>query len=35
MCLSKCPVFPVETGLNMDISGHVEDALGRVLGQVP
>ena len=34
MCLSQCPVSPVETGQDMDFSGHFEDALGRVLGQV-
>ena len=35
MCLSRCRVSPVKTGKNMDFSGHFEDALARVLGQVP
>ena len=35
MCLSQYPVSPVKTGQAMDFSGHFEDALGRVLGQVP
>ena len=35
MCLSRCPVSLVKTGQDMAFSGHFEDALGCVLGQVP
>ena len=35
MCPSPCPVSPVKTGQDMEFSGHIEHALGRVLGHVP
>ena len=35
MWLPRCPVSSVKTGQDMVFPGHVEGALGRVLGQVP